>query len=338
MATNRNHGYVRHLQRTMRCFLFLLMCAAGAESVAAPDAVTPRMLIHGFQATGPAEITGTLPANRVLRTMQQYAVPAWSDLLATHVAHTLQDDSDAAVGVVRKPRQSGFEAARIVANAPADGQTLLLATRLPPLSSGLRLEPVAMVASMPYALVVRAGGSPQRVSDLIERARSRNERLLIATTSAETIGFGALEVLRRQAPAIQPVAYNGGQSVLQATVASHVAAGLVPLPSVLPYAGGGRLEVIAIADAHRHPGIPDVPTTAEAGVAELQAIAWIGVFAPGGTPAATVRRFAVLLARGPGSEQTTGVFSGLGVRLEHRDAGELTKLIAGDSRAPSRPL
>src|SRR6478672_325165 len=103
MATNRNHDYVRHLQRTMRCSLFLLLCAACAQSVASPDAVTPRVLIHGFQATGPAEITGTVPANRVLRTMQQYAVPAWSDLLATHVAHTLQDDSEAAVNVVRKP-------------------------------------------------------------------------------------------------------------------------------------------------------------------------------------------------------------------------------------------
>ena len=69
MATNRNHDYVRHLQRTMRCSLFLLLCAACAQSVASPDAVTPRVLIHGFQATGPAEITGTVPANRVLRTM-----------------------------------------------------------------------------------------------------------------------------------------------------------------------------------------------------------------------------------------------------------------------------
>ena len=322
----------------MRWFLLSLLCAACAPTFASTGPAQPRALVHGFQPTGPIEISGTLPANRVLRTMQRYAVPAWSDLLATHVAHTMQDEGEAAVSVVRKPRQSGFEAARVVAAAPPDGQTLLLATREPPASPGSELQPVALVATMPYVLVLRTGGAVNDARELIEQARRGSERVPVATMSAQTIGYSALDLLRRQVPALQPVAYNGGHAALQAIVGNQVVAGLIPLPSVMPYLGGGRIKVVAVADTQRHDGIPDVPTTADAGMSGLVAAGWFGVFAPSATASSTVRRLDALLARGPRSEQTVQFFSELGLRLEHRDPGQFAKRLAEDPRLLSKPL
>src|SRR5690348_5712167 len=72
-------------------------------------------LIHAFPAAGPAEVVGTAAADKVLRTMQRYAVPAFTDVLAMHVAHALQGASDEPTTVTRKLRGRGREAAMAVA-------------------------------------------------------------------------------------------------------------------------------------------------------------------------------------------------------------------------------
>src|ERR1043166_8862030 len=86
----------------------------------------PAQLVHPFPPAGPAEVVGTGTADKVLRTMQRYAVPAFTDVLAMHVAHALQGASDEPVMLTRKVRGSGREAVVLVSLAPADGRTLLL--------------------------------------------------------------------------------------------------------------------------------------------------------------------------------------------------------------------
>src|SRR5205085_11202894 len=122
------------------------------------------------------EVAGTTQANKVLRTMQSYAVPPLTDILATHVAHTLQGASDPPVVVTRRPRRAGRDAIDAVVGAPADGRTLLLA-------SGRvdGLKPVADVASMPYVLIAAGDATFASLGGLVREARANTVPSFIAS-------------------------------------------------------------------------------------------------------------------------------------------------------------
>ena len=329
----------------MRHFLIAIVCLACDAAGASTHAVKPRELVHAYPPTGPAEIAGTALSSKVLRTMQRYAVPAFTDVLAMHVAQTLQGASDEPVMVKRRPRQGGRDAAVVVSSAAADGRTLLLASSIPAGSKAtsrsnwpadIALRPVALVASMPYVLIANSESRHASLGDLIREARGAPERQLIGSAGEKSAGHLALGLLRlHHGLAVEPVAYNGGHAALQAVATKQVSTALVPLPAALPYLGGGRIKALAIAESRRHPGIPQLQTTAEAGVADFEAIGWFGVFVAAGTPQSVIRGLNTMLARSPESEQTRQVFSDFGLRLEHRAADAFAELLEREQQRGS---
>ncbi|HYH41545.1 MAG TPA: tripartite tricarboxylate transporter substrate-binding protein [Burkholderiales bacterium] len=308
----------------MRHGLLAALCLILSPAFASTPA-GPRALVHAYPPTGPAEVAGVALASKVLRTMQQHAVPAFTDVLALHVAYTLQGESSQVVAVTRKTRQSGAEAAAAVASAAADGRTLLLAgTDAEPTgrSPTLQLRPVALVASMPFVLVAHSESSSGEILDLIRGTRGR---LLVGSAGEKTVSHAAIERLRaRRGSTIEAVPYNGGIAALHAVATRQVSAALVPLPAVLPYLAAGHVRLLAIAEPRRHPRIPQVPTSAEVGLPELDAVSAFGVFAPVATPLPVVRELEAALARGERSAETREVFLDFGLRLEYRGAGALT--------------
>jgi tripartite-type tricarboxylate transporter receptor subunit TctC len=311
------------MHRLLIALLFFPFTHAQASS----EAVKPRELVHPYPATGPVEIAGTVAVNKVLRTMQRYAMPAFTDVLALHVAQTLQGESDDPVRVTRRPRQDGNEAVAAVSSAAADGRTLLLASGMAAASSARTrsyapadraLQPVALVASMPYVLIASGESSLESVGAVIREARAARDRILIASAGERSAGHLAMQLLRsRYGLSLEPVAYNGGTAALQAVATKQVSTALVPLPAVLPYLGNARVKVLATAAPRRHPSIPHVETTAEAGLTDFEAVDLFGVFAPARTPPSVIRELNVMLARSPQSEPTRQFFSELGLRLEH---------------------
>src|SRR5215218_2712987 len=132
-------------KQPLRSLLIMLMVLACGSPAA-------RELVHPFPATGPAEVAGAVPASKMLRTMQRYTMPAFTDAMALHVASVLQGPASEQFTVVRKPRQAGNEAARYVAAAAPDGHTLLFASAASDaVSRGARarLQAIAAVATMP---------------------------------------------------------------------------------------------------------------------------------------------------------------------------------------------
>ena len=307
-----------------RNVLIAVLYFACQQAAAAGDAGKGRELVHAYPPTGPAEVTGTSASSRVLRTMQRYAMPAFTDMLAAHVAQTLQGESHEAVLVTRRPRQAGHAAAAYVSSAPADGGTLLLASSMPATGS---LKPVAIVASMPYVFVAASDSGRTNLAAVV-RQTTFPARPLVGTPGEKSPAHVSLELLRaRSARSIELVAYNGGIAALQAVATKQVIAALVPLPAVLPYLGGNRLKVLAIADARRHASIPQTQTSAEAGWADFQASSWFGLFAPSATPQSAVRNINAALSRSPQPEASQ-VFSDFGLRLEHRAQDTFAQLLA----------
>ena len=228
----------------MRHFLIALFCLASGQAAAAGRPLAPRELVHPYPPAGPVEIAGTPVASKVLRTVQHYSAPAFTDLLAAHVAQTLQAASDEPVAVTRKIRQSGFAATIAVSSAPADGRTLLLASRIPALSAPESsmgapdsVRPVALVATMPFVIVASGESKHASLRDLIREAQRAPDRLLVAGAGETSVARLAIELLHvRHGLRIEPVPYNGGNAALQAVATRQVDAALVPLPlSVAAY-------------------------------------------------------------------------------------------------------
>jgi tripartite-type tricarboxylate transporter receptor subunit TctC len=312
---------------TARGVLSALACL-GMSHTAAHGVV--RELVHAYPPHGPAEVVGAVAGNRVLRTMQRYSMPAFTDLLALHVAHTLQGASLEPVAIRRTPRAQGVEAAISVSVAPPDGRMVLLASHIPATAGGMRsweargtidLRSVALVATMPYVLV-STSAMPLDLGRLTARASAPYTRLLLATAGERTASHYSLGALRsKYRSPLEPVAYNGGAAALQAVAVQEAEAALVPLPAALPWLGGGRLRMLALADVHRHPIIPNVPTASEAGLSDVHALGWFAVFVAGATPEATVAGLESSLARGSAPLESQETFASFGLRLEHA-AGE----------------
>ena len=283
-------------------------------------ATSSRELVHPFPPGGPAEVVGATRASRTLRAMQRYAAPAFTDVLAMHVAQTLQGAGSEPIAVTRRHRRGGSEAATGVASSPPDGRTLLLAAvPVTPVrvqaSVQDRLERIAIVGRMPYAWV-----SHSDVRDLPALLRGGTRRLLTGYPGERTVAYRPLARLRADpAVALEPVAYNGGIAALNALAGAQVAAALVPLPAVLPYASG-QMRFLAVADRERHESLPQVPTTREAGLDDAEAVVGFAVFAPPGTPASVARPVAAALSRVADAADARALFLDYGVRLEYRAA------------------
>jgi tripartite-type tricarboxylate transporter receptor subunit TctC len=297
-----------------RSFLVISMLALHAS-------VSARELVHPFPPGGPVEVIGASRANRALRAMQRYAAPAFTDTLATHVAQTLRGAGDEPVEVVRRHRRGGSEASAIVSAALPDGRTLLLASVpitpvRPQAGAATRLAKVAMVARMPYAWVLPADSFASSLGELL---RGGTTRLLTAHPGERTVAYAPLERLRAiPASGVEPIAYNGGVAALNAVASAHAAAALVPLAAVLPYLGAGRIRVLAVADTARHESLPRVPTTAEAGLANAEAVVGFAVFAPADIPPSSRRPIAAALSSVADGDEARALFLGMGVRLEYR--------------------
>ena len=185
-----------------------------------------------------------------------------------------------------------------VAKAAPDGCTLLIAstsgrTVLPfqarlPYDPARDLLPVTPLADVPQLFVAHPAARMKSLSDLVERARQDPSGVTMAIPSPGALTHLAAVALQRQAGIrLVEVPYRGGAPAALAVRAGEVAAMSADVGAVLPLVQAGELVPLATASARRLPQLPQVPTVAEAGFGDLEAVNIYALFAPAGlTPAA----------------------------------------------------
>jgi tripartite-type tricarboxylate transporter receptor subunit TctC len=205
------------------------------------------------------------------------------------------------VFVENRPGAGGTIGADFVAKSAPDGYTLLFTgtphvisawiyKKLPyePLKD---FEPVALVASGPYVLVVNPQLPVHSVRELIAAAKAQPGKIDYASSGNGSAQHLVSALFASMAGIeLNHVPYKGSGPAMQDLLGGQVKVSFAGIPNVMPHVKAGRLRALAVSTPQRSPDLPDVPTAAEAGVPGYQATLWLNLAAPAATPADIVQR------------------------------------------------
>jgi len=194
----------------------------------------------------------------------------------------------------------GITGSDLVAKSLPDGYTLLLASSTHTIHPGTysklpfdtekAFAPISLLVASQYVLVVNPSLPVDSVEELIAYARSHPRKLRYASGGAggpTQLAFVLFKITTGAEIIRAP--YNGGAAALNAVASDEAQVMLAPIITALPLIRAGVLRGLAVSGAHHAPAAPELPTIAET-LPGFTAVAWFGVVAPAGTPAAVIAR------------------------------------------------
>lgn len=257
-------------------------------------------LLFSMTAALPAVQAATFP-ERPVRIVVPYAAGGFTDVLARLVSTKMAGRLGQPVLVENKPGASTMLGAEVVAHAPADGHTLLMATtstistnpllfkKMPFKVSDFR--PVALTGLTPFVLVAHPSVPATDVKSLIALAKAKPGKLNFAMLGVGSSTHLVDEMLRAAAQVdIRDVPYKGASPATTDLLGGHVDLNFDAIGTALPRIQSGQLKAIGITSETRLALAPNLPTFKESGLPQMVAYSWYGLLAPSGTPTAIVEQ------------------------------------------------
>ena len=238
----------------------------------------------------------TFPS-KPIRLVVPYPPGGPTDALARIVTQEVQRANGWTFVVENKPGASGSVGTREVAKAEADGHTIVLGNNQTHTTNMILLKdpgydavvdfaPIAGVADLQHALVVRKDLGVNSVADLVAIAKKDPGKLNYGSTGQGSGSHLAMELFKtRTGTQMQHVPFRGAAPMALEIVAGRIDVAFATLPSVLGQIQAGDMKALAIASTARAPQLKDVPLLAEQGVKDAEADSWLAFFAPAKTPA-----------------------------------------------------
>ena len=233
--------------------------------------------------------------SKSVRIVVAYAAGGGNDLIARVLSKRLTETLGKTIFVDNRPGATGIIGTEFVAKSPPDGYTLILAdtphvtnpyvypnVNYDPIKD---FEPVTQVGSAPVVLVIYPKSPFQSLGDFVALAKSQPAKITMASGGTGTTSHFSGELFQlRTGIKLVHVPYKGNGPALADVVAGQVQCIFSPVAAAIPLVTAGRLQALAISSARRAASVPDVPTFAEAGIADYRVANWYGVLAPAGTP------------------------------------------------------
>ncbi len=215
------------------------------------------------------------------------------------IAQQLSKRLGQSVFVENKPGAGATIGSELVAKAPADGYTLLLASQTNAISATLypRLAfdpiedfaPISLIGREPGVVVVNPSLPAKTLQEFIAYAKARPGQIDYASSgngSGQHL-FAAL-LCSMTGIKLNHVPYRGSGQATTDLLGGQVAMSIPGMAGMLGHINAGKLRALAVTGAQRAPQLPDVPTVAEAGVPGYVAYVWMGLLAPKNTPAGVI--------------------------------------------------
>lgn len=220
--------------------------------------------------------------------------------------------------------RGGLAAFAAVAQAPADGYTLLVGASssyamavhagTPPLDVRRDLAPLGLLATVARVLCVHADSGYRSLADLVAAARAAPGLVTYGISGAGVGSHLAAELFAKGfGLRLKHRSYEGGALAAQAVARGEVQFSFLDLPTGIPLLRAGMLRPLAVSSLQRQPLLPQVRTLAESGLPGFRATSDLALFAPAGTPRPVLHRLSEAARAAMLAEETRALFAPLGI-------------------------
>ena len=241
--------------------------------------------------------------------------------------------------VENKPGASGNTAYQFVAKAKPDGYTLLISysgyhvgnpalmDKLPwdPLKD---FAPIALLTVSTNVIAVHPSIPVNNLKELIAYAKANPGKLNYASQGNGSVSHIGTEIFK-QTTGIEMVhvPYKGSGPAIQDVLAGQVQVFITTPPSVMQHVQSGKLKGLAVTGKTRHPSMPNVPTTAEAGLPSFQLESWVALYAPASTPAPVIAKLSEAVKKSLEQAEVKQRADTAGVELRYLNPQQMDALL-----------
>ena len=264
------------------------------------------------------------------------------DASARILSDSLAKVTSQSVVVDNRGGGSGNVAYQYVARANADGYTLLnsysayhvgnpnLTPKLPWAQKDF--VSVALITVATNVIAVHPSVPANNLGEFISYLKANPGKLSYASQGNGSLSHIGTEMFKLQTQtSMVHIPYRGSGPALQDVLSGQVQVFITTPPSVMGQVQVGKLKGLAVAGKTRHPGLPTVPTTTEAGLKGFELEAWVGIFAPVGTPPDVVNRLSGQIKAALELPETKTRADGAGIELRYMPPAALEELVKKES-------
>ena len=280
--------------------------------------------------------------SKPLRMVVPFPPGGSADILGRSVGQKLGERLGQPVVIDNRPGAGASIGAKAVAEAPADGYTLLLGTvsshAMSPATNTVGYDPVkdftpiAEIASIPFVVLVHPGVPVKNIAELVALAKSKPGQVTYASAGSGTSNHLAGELLGMAAGIkMLHVPYKGSAPALNDLLGGQVNAMFDLQLTAMPQIKSGKVRALAMTGAKRSALLPELPTVREAGVPGYEVTAWFGFFGPAGVPKPIVDRLNAELNAIMKLPDIRAKFAELGVETESGSAEEFAGFVRGEA-------
>lgn len=264
-----------------------------------------------------------------------------TDIMSRLLAERLNKRLGQPVLVENKPGAGTMIASEYVAKAPADGYTLLLAASslgiAPSLYSKVNydpikdFEPVSQVASVVHVLVVHPSIPAKNVGELVTWLKANPTKANYGSVGAGTSTHLEAELFNSVAGVkMEHIPYKGSAPALTDMIGGRLQVMFDAYASSGPFIKDGKVRLLAVTTAQRSKSLPDTPTVSESGLPGYEAMPWLGLVAPAGTPAPVVNKIYAELHEVLKEPAVQEKFRSLGLDIIGSKPDEFKTFLRGD--------
>lgn len=280
--------------------------------------------------TRPVTLVVPVPPGGILDTVARMVVPPMAQSLGQSVV------------IDNKTGASGNIAATYVAKSVPDGHNLLVGYSMfhvgnPSMFPNLAWDPlrdfvpVGMLVVSPHVMAVHPSMPVKNLREFVSYARANPGKVDYATSGNGSVPHVGVELFKQQNDLfIVHVPYRGAGPAMLDVVAGNVQMTVATPPSLLGFVQSGKLRPLAVAAKKRLPQLPDVPTTAEAGYPGFELEAWVALFAPMGTPPATIEKLTASVKQAMESPAVRKSAETAGVEIRYMTPTQLDAVVRTD--------
>ncbi|MFN8914974.1 MAG: Bug family tripartite tricarboxylate transporter substrate binding protein [Betaproteobacteria bacterium] len=269
-----------------------------------------RRLLRALAALPAAAAAPRLRAQgRTVRLLVGFPPGGGTDAIARVLADKLKDELTASVVVDNRAGAGGQIAAQELKRAVPDGNTLFLShdhtiSILPLVLRNAGFEPardfvpVAGIATFVNAFAVSGGTAARSFNDYVAWVKAQGGKSTVGIPAPASVPQFLVQVIGATWKLdLAAAPYRGSAPMMGDMIGNQIPAGVGSVPDFIENHKAGRLRVVAVLGGQRQSALPEVPTFSELGLRGFEDVPYYGLFAPAGTPRATVEATAAAVAR-----------------------------------------